>query len=161
MQNTTSQISQSLKKHEPAMFILGTSQLLVYVHNGTKRQFHITTGANGFGETHNSFKTPRGWHYIRAKIGVSLPKNTYFSARRPSNTTTDISSRILWLCGIESHNHQPKQHSMLRYIYIHGTPKPFLKRPQSLGCINMRNQDISALALLIPSYCKVYIDPGE
>ena len=123
--------------------------------------FHISSAKNGLGEEHNSFKTPRGWHYIRAVIGKNQPQNTYYKSRRAQLNHSDISGRILWLKGLEKHNHSPKNHSMLRYIYIHGVPHRFIKTPISQGCINMRNQDIAKLSEVIPKYCKVYIDEGE
>ncbi|MCP8351856.1 L,D-transpeptidase [Candidatus Synchoanobacter obligatus] len=151
----------SLKKNESCIFILGRIQELRLCHQGQILKYPISTAKRGYGEQHNSFKTPRGWHYVRAIIGKEQPINTFFKARRPSNLSQDISGRILWLCGLESHNHTPQQHSMLRYIYIHGTPRKFLKTPSSIGCINMYNQDIAALCQKIPRYCKVFIDGEE
>jgi hypothetical protein len=147
----------TLKQHEPHIIISGSSQLLTYTSPTTKKHFHISTAKNGFGETLNSFKTPRGWHYIRATIGMGVATNTCFLGRR-AHLDTNISGRIMWLRGLESFNHDPHIHSMLRYIYIHGTPLPFKTRPISQGCINMRNQDIVQLSLIIPSYCKVFIE---
>lgn len=151
----------SLKDNEPFIIVNGRCQLLSYYSKETQRSFHISTAAKGFGETHGSYKTPRGWHYIRAIIGKELPIDTYYKSRRAVGTITSISGRILWLCGLEAHNHHASNHSMRRYIYIHGTPQHFLKKPISEGCINMRNSDIKLLTDIIPPYCKVYIDSGE
>lgn len=151
----------SLKPHETFIIVFGSSQLLTLYQQGRKHTFNISTSKKGFSEAHNSYKTPRGWHYIRAVIGENNPISTNYSRRRVSNQKTKITSRILWLCGIEEHNHQSSTHSMLRYIYIHGTPKKITKRPESDGCINMNNKDIQRLTDLIPPYCKVYIDSGE
>ena len=149
-----------LKANESIIIVLGRSQLLKFYHNDIFRCYHISTSKNGFGETLNSFKTPRGFHYIRAIIGKDQPINTYYKSRRPTKPTENhITSRILWLCGLESHNHHPSRHSMNRYIYIHGVPTPFKKTPQSIGCINMRNEDVAELANLVPKYCKVLINP--
>lgn len=163
MKNTsitsTASVKPSLSKSEQLIVINGRSQILYLLHGHKKLSFHISTGANGFGEQINSFKTPRGWHYIRYIIGRNSPIYTSFKGRRPSNTPGPITSRILWLCGIEpGHNHRNPTHSMLRYIYIHGTPTQFLKHPISEGCINMRNTDIVKLTEHINPYCKVYIE---
>lgn len=158
MQTYTSHRSVILKESESFLYIHGKTQLLHFITPLKTYRFHITTAAKGFGETHNSFRTPRGWHYIRAIIGTQHPIHTYFKGRRPCHQATDISGRILWLCGLEPRNHEPSKHSMLRYIYIHGTDKAFLKTPTSLGCINMSNHDVCRLAHMLPTYCKVYID---
>ncbi len=161
MQITSLDKPVSLKQNEPVLFILGGSQLLIYLYNNQKHVFHITTATNGFGEEHSSYQTPRGWHYIRAMIGKNKPTGTFFHGRRATQSASSITGRILWLCGMQTSNHNPKNHSMLRYIYIHGTNHRFLKTPVSQGCINMQNKDIAALALMLPHYCKVYIDPEE
>lgn len=143
----------ALTQLEHFIYISGKSQTLLYKRPNQILKFHISTAANGFGETENSFKTPRGWHYIRCIIGKDHPSNTYYSSRRPVHHS-DISGRILWLHGIESNN----KNSLKRYIYIHGTPQPFSKKPSSKGCINMHNKDINTLCQLITPYTKVYID---
>ena len=150
-----------LKAYEPFIYISTRSQLLKLYKNNTSITYHISTSKNGLGEELNSFKTPRGWHYIRAIIGKENPINTFYKARRIAHTPTDISGRILWLCGLNVKNHSPATHSMLRYIYIHGVSNKFLTSPISNGCINMRNQDIMNLTNIIPKYCKVYIDGSE
>lgn len=146
-----------LKKNEPLIVVLGGSQILKYIGPEGNFSYHISTAKNGFGEVLNSYKTPRGWHYIRAIIGTNNPINTHYTGRKITEKS-HISGRILWLCGLEPHNHHPKKHSMKRYIYIHGVPKPFLKTPSSKGCINMRNCDIFHLTKILTKYCKVYID---
>jgi hypothetical protein len=55
-----------------------------------------------------------------------------------------ILTRILWLCGLEwGKNRGPGVDTFRRFIYIHGTPdtEP-MGRPESHGCIRMRNTDI-------------------
>jgi lipoprotein-anchoring transpeptidase ErfK/SrfK len=53
-----------------------------------------------------------------------------------------ITSRILWLDGIEEQNAQTKE----RYIYIHGTNhEDLIGQPASGGCIRMRNSDVVQL----------------
>lgn len=146
----------TLKKNEPFIVVLPSAQILKLFSHNQIFSFHISSAKNGLGEEPDSFKTPRGWHYVRVKIACSK-ETTYFNARRPSQNRTDITTRILWLKGLEAHNHHPKKHSMLRYIYCHGVPYSFLKKPISKGCINMASNDIEKLYDLIPKYCKIYI----
>lgn len=147
-----------LHNNEAVIIVLGNSQLLKLYYKGITKTYHISTAKKGYGEELNSYKTPRGWHYIRSIIGKSNPIDSCYIGRR-LNKKGHISGRILWLCGLEKHNHQPSKHSMKRYIYIHGVPKVFKKTPASQGCINMRNSDIAELTKLLPKYCKVLIQP--
>ena len=123
------------------------------------RTYPVSTARNGAGEQEGSFCTPRGRHRIRAKIGAGSAPGTVFIGRRPTgeiystelaanSTRTDwILTRILWLCGEEpGRNRLGRVDTMRRYIYIHGTPDSVeLGKPGSIGCIRMRNSDITAL----------------
>ena len=118
--------------------------------------YPVSTALRGTGETRGSYRTPRGRHVIRAKIGAGLPENAVFVARRPTGEVYSealatespnrdwILSRILWLSGCEvGKNRLGAVDTMRRYIYIHGTPddQP-VGQPQSHGCIRMRNADV-------------------
>ena len=46
--------------------------------------YQVSTALNGAGEKKNSYRTPRGKHIIRAKIGAGQPENTVFIGRRPT-----------------------------------------------------------------------------
>ena len=121
--------------------------------------YQISTSKFGAGETHNSFKTPRGMHCIRAKIGEGLPANTVFIGRRPTGEIFDASlqaihpdrdwilTRILWLSGKElGINRLGEVDTMRRYIYIHGCPDgTMLGKTGSIGCVRMANADIIEL----------------
>ena len=48
------------------------------------RRYSVSTGAKGAGEQRGSYRTPRGRHVVRAKIGAGAPLNTVFVARRPN-----------------------------------------------------------------------------
>jgi lipoprotein-anchoring transpeptidase ErfK/SrfK len=127
------------------------------------RKYLVSTGANGAGEENGSFCTPRGKHYIRAKIGAGQPENSVFVQRRPTGEiyTPDfgakhprrdwILTRILWLCGKEhGYNRFGSCDTMRRYIYIHGTPEStVLGKPGSHGCIRMCNSDLLELFELV------------
>lgn len=121
--------------------------------------YPVSTSKHGAGELRNSFKTPRGEHLIRAKIGADQPLNAVFRGRRPTgeiytpelalaNPDRDwILTRILWLSGTElGKNRLGNVDTMRRFIYIHGTPSTEpLGEPGSIGCIRMGNADVAEL----------------
>jgi hypothetical protein len=124
------------------------------------REYAVSTARNGPGERQNSECTPRGRHYIGAKIGAGAPTNTVFTARRPTGEIHSpayaatqaagrdwILTRILWLAGAEpGFNLGGECDTWSRYIYLHGTPDDVvLGTPGSRGCIRMRNTDIIEL----------------
>jgi lipoprotein-anchoring transpeptidase ErfK/SrfK len=116
----------------------------------------VSTSKFGIGETNNSFKTPRGEHCIRAKIGNGAPTNSVFVGRRATGEIFEekfrtlypgrdwILTRILWLSGKEvGFNRLGTVDTMRRYIYIHGSPDGVqMGTPGSIGCIRMRNADV-------------------
>ena len=126
-------------------------------------RYTVSTGKNGAGEENGSFCTPRGKHYIRAKIGAGQPENAVFVKRRPTGEIYSselgaahsgrdwILTRILWLCGKEpGYNRMGSCDTMRRYIYIHGTPdSTVMGKPGSHGCIRMRNADLLELFDLV------------
>ena len=137
-----------------------SAQTLVLTNAGQPPvTWRVSTAANGAGEKNGSFKTPRGLHIIRAKIGAGQPINTVFRGRRPTGETYTpalgkahperdwILTRILWLSGCEvGKNRLGDVDTMRRYIYIHGTPETTeLGTPGSIGCIRMANTDIIRL----------------
>jgi len=113
----------------------------------------ISTSRFGPGFEPGSFKTPTGHFRIHQKIGDGAPIGTVFKNRVPimesidSSITEDlVTSRILWLDGIEVENANTKE----RFIYIHGTNEGHLiGRPVSHGCIRMRNNDVIRLYQLV------------
>ena len=128
------------------------------------RQYTVSTSRHGAGEEHGSFRTPRGRHVIRAKIGAGQPANTVFVGRRPSGMMCTpqlvrdlpgrdwILTRILWLSGCElGFNRLGRVDTMRRFIYLHGSPdSAVMGVPGSIGCIRMRNQDIIELFDQVP-----------
>src|SRR5262249_844229 len=131
----------------------------------------VSTSKHGAGELEGSFRTPRGEHIVRAKIGAGQPLNTVFRGRRPTGETWTaelgerfpgrdwILTRILWLSGREEgKNRLGKADLMRRYIYIHGSPDSVpMGRPGSIGCIRMRNHDIVELFERVPAGIAVSI----
>jgi L,D-transpeptidase YbiS len=122
-------------------------------------QTRISTARNGVGEENGSEKTPRGAHYIRARIGAGLPADAVLVSRRPTGEIYSpslraafpnrdwILTRILWLCGLEpGKNRLGNVDTMHRYIYIHGCPdEDPMGVPGSRGCVKMRNSEIIEL----------------
>lgn len=135
------------------------------------RRYAVSTASRGVGEKMGSFRTPRGRHIIRAKIGGGAALNTVFVRRRPTGEIYTpelgerfperdwILTRILWLSGCEpGRNRLGDVDTMRRYIYIHGAPDSApMGKPGSIGCIRMRNQELVELYELVPVGTPVHI----
>lgn len=135
------------------------------------RRYSVSTAKNGAGEQKGSYRTPRGRHVIRAKIGAGAAPNTVFVRRRPTGEVwlpelaaahpgrDWILTRILWLSGKEvGRNRLGEVDTMRRYIYLHGSPDTVaMGAPGSIGCVRMRNSDIVELFDLVPCYTPVDI----
>lgn len=134
-------------------------------------RYAVSTAKNGPGEQNGSFRTPRGRHLIRAKIGAGCPENSVFVRRRPTGElwTPELAdrfpgrdwmlSRILWLSGREpGRNRLGAVDTMRRYIYLHGSPDAArMGEPGSIGCVRMRNRDIIELFDRVPPLTPVNI----
>lgn len=135
------------------------------------KEYSVSTAKAGAGEEAGSYRTPRGRHLIRAKIGAGCLENTVFVRRRPTGEIWTpelyaqhpgrdwILTRILWLSGCEpGRNRLGPVDTMRRYVYIHGSPDlAEMGRPGSHGCIRMRNADIVELFDLVAAYTPVEI----
>lgn len=133
--------------------------------------YPVSTAKHGAGEQSGSYRTPRGKHLVRAKIGAGAAVNTVFVRRRPTGEiwTPELAAahpdrdwiltRILWLSGREpGRNRLGEVDTMRRFIYIHGTPDTApMGVPASHGCIRMRNRDIVELFDLVPPFTPVDI----
>lgn len=150
------------------------SQTLDLIEDGRIiRRFLVSTSRNGAGEQFDSFRTPRGRHIVRAKIGTGLPENSVLVRRRPTGEVWTpelhlrypgrdwILTRILWLSGSEpGFNRLGNVDSMRRFIYIHGSPELVsMGRPGSIGCVRMRNSDMVELFDRLPCGAEVRIEP--
>ncbi len=117
------------------------------------KTYTISSSRIGIGFEVDSGKTPLGNFVIAEKIGGDQPIYTIFQARVPIGTWNQttinvglITSRILWLDGIDPENKNTKE----RFVYIHGTSEEHaLGTPKSRGCINMSNKDIIELYDLV------------
>lgn len=127
------------------------------------RRYRVSTARNGSGEQRGSYRTPRGRHVIRARIGAGVSANTVFVRRRPTGECWSpelaashpgrdwILTRILWLSGCEpGFNRLGEVDTMRRFIYLHGSPDTAeMGVPGSIGCVRMRNRDIIELFDLV------------
>jgi lipoprotein-anchoring transpeptidase ErfK/SrfK len=106
-------------------------------------------------------KTPLGNFRIVEKIGHKAAPGTVFKARVPlgqgeplPDTEDFITSRILWLDGIDEHNANTRG----RFIYIHGTRhEKRIGVADSHGCVRMRNADVIELFDLVDETTQVVI----
>ncbi|MBH98035.1 MAG: L,D-transpeptidase [Rhodospirillaceae bacterium] len=142
---------------------LSAQKLELFDDNHLLGSYLISTSKYGEGELANSFKTPRGRHIIRAKIGAGVEKGTVFEGRRATGEVFSeqlalndpdrdwVLTRILWLSGTEvGRNRLGSVDTMRRFVYIHGTPYVNrLGNPGSLGCIRMSCADITELYELV------------
>lgn len=150
-------LEQTIASDKPWLEVnIASQRLYLRCEELLLRTYRISTALNGPGEEEGSGCTPRGWHYVRARIGVGMPEGTVFVGRRPTgeiyseqlardNPQRDwILTRILWLCGLEPGvNRLGSRDSMRRYIYFHGCPDTCeMGKPGSKGCIRMRNRDV-------------------
>ena len=176
---TNSELLFKLKNNYPKQSFNGI--LLVNIQQQRLYQINVQTllntyiissAENGTGNRENSGKTPLGAHFIREKFGDGAPLGAQFKARQPTGlippilsgpeqTSDDdyITSRILWLSGLETdYNQGEGVDSHNRYIYIHGTDEEGrLGSPASHGCIRMANQDIINLYSEVSVATLVYI----
>jgi len=157
----------------PRIDINITSQVLDLLnHDGSRiKRYLVSTSKHGAGELNGSFRTPRGRHIVRAKVGTGQPVNTVFVERRPTGEVYSpelaerfperdwILTRILWLSGCErGFNRMGNVDTMRRCVYIHGSPDSArMGVPGSIGCVRMRNRDIVELYGLIAPYTVVDI----
>src|SRR6266403_7994 len=122
----------------------------------------VSASRCGVGTEEGSMKTPTGRFSVAKKIGGNMPSGTIFRSRVPLNSsdplppTEDlVMSRILWLDGLEEQNANTRD----RFIYIHGTKnEDKIGRPNSHGCIRMRNADVIELFELVDEGTPVVIE---
>ena len=137
-------------------------QRLTLTRDGEElRSYPISTSRFGIGTEEDSLKTPLGRFRIVEKIGDGAAPGTIFKARvalgpddPPPDTEDFVTSRILWLDGVDEHNANTRD----RFIYIHGTKhEDEIGTPASHGCIRMRNADVIELFELVDETTQVVI----
>ena len=119
----------------------------------------VSTSANGSGNLLGSNQTPLGLHIVKEKHGAGLPSGGILVSRKFTGEIAPVSqkrvhldkdyitSRILWLAGLEDGKNRGREvDSFQRYIYIHGTAEEgLIGQPASHGCIRLKNQDVIRL----------------
>src|SRR5258705_13807600 len=136
-------------------------QLTVKENEQPIRIYPVSTSRFGTGTEEGSFKTPVGRFRVAKKIGSDMPNGTVFVGRVPLHpdeglppTEDWITSRILWLGGLDEHNANTRD----RFVYIHGTKhEDKIGTPASHGCIRMRNADVIELFTLVDETTQVII----
>ncbi len=150
---------------------IAEQRMYAFAQQQLVRCYTISTALNGPGELNGSGCTPRGMHYIRAKIGADLPLGAVLRGRRWTGEVWSpslqeafpdrdwILSRILWLSGSElARNRMGDCDTFRRYIYMHGTAdEHLLGQAYSHGCIRMHNTDIIELYDDLADACPVEI----
>ena len=137
-------------------------QLTVKENEQPIRIYPVSTSRFGIGTDEGSLKTPTGRFRVAGKIGGDMPDGTIFVGRVPLElgealppTEDLITSRILWLDGLEEHNANTRN----RFIYIHGTRhEDRIGTPASHGCVRMRNADVIELFELVDEDTPVVIE---
>jgi len=135
---------------------IGTQSLQFFQHSELVRSYAISTSRRPPSNVRDSLGTPRGLHEIAERIGDGQPPGLVFKSRVPTGRhhsefpdagTNLITSRILWLRGLEPGvNRGGDVDSHQRYIYVHGTNhEDRIGAPFSAGCVLMRNADIIEL----------------
>jgi len=139
------------------IFVSIKKQRLYHIkHDTIIKEYIISSSAYGTGNKTESNKTPLGLHKVKEKYGDNTPINGRMIDRvyngdiatiykdSTKSKTDDITSRILWLKGMEKgKNKGGGIDSFKRYIYIHGTSEEgSLGNPASHGCIRMKNKEV-------------------
>jgi hypothetical protein len=130
-------------------------KMALYDQGQLVRVYGVSTSKFGCGDSRGSCCTPIGKLKVAKKIGDGMPPGMVFKSRRPTGEVLrpnapgrdPIVTRILWLTGAESKNHN----AFGRTNYIHGTPEERnIGQPASYGCIRMRSMDIIDLYNRVP-----------
>jgi lipoprotein-anchoring transpeptidase ErfK/SrfK len=137
-------------------------QLTVKENGQPIRTYPVSTSRFGIGTEEGSFKTPTGRFRVAEKIGTGMPNGTVFVGRiplradeAPPPTEDLITSRILWLDGLDEQNANTRG----RFVYIHGTKhEDKIGAAASHGCVRMRNADVIELFQLVDEGTPVVIE---
>ncbi|MGC6490681.1 MAG: L,D-transpeptidase family protein [Flavobacteriales bacterium] len=158
--------------YDEILYVSVKNQMLYHIKkNKVVNQYPVSTAKKGVGNLIGSEKTPLGLHSIKEKYGSNTPENGRMIGRvyygqiatiymdTTSSKTDDITSRILWLEGLENGlNKGGNIDSYMRYIYIHGTSEEGkIGTPVSHGCIRMLNKDVIELFSNVKLNTKVLI----
>lgn len=148
-------------------------QKLWHFQGSDCQTYVVSTARAGVGCVQDSQQTPTGLHQVCEKIGANAVPGMVFKARQPTGklasewaTPEDnlITSRILWLDGLESGHNQGIDvqgrvvDTRRRFVYIHGTNQSAkLGQPNSHGCVLLSDADVIRLYDLVPVGTRVLI----
>ena len=164
--------SLNIKPSSRRLFVSIERQIcwLVCENEPLTRTFRVSTGLKPPSNQEGSNGTPTGLHRIQEKIGAGSRIGTVFKGRvstgkqyaelDPNDRVANlITSRILWLYGLEpGYNQGPGHDSHDRYIYFHGTNhEDKIGEPSSGGCIQLLNTEMIELFDLSTEGDHVYI----
>ncbi len=168
--NKCQTLAQAPKEH--ALYVkISEQKLYVYYQGALVKTYPTSTSRRPPSCVENSLGTPLGLHVIEEKIGDGASVGMVFKGRvaqgtpymalpEEENKPNLITSRILWLRGLEPENTGPGRDTHNRYIYIHGTNhEDRIGTPDSHGCLLLRNSDVIELFNSIPSGTLVLIEP--
>jgi len=158
---------------EDCLLVSVDQQKLWHFHGAGCDSYTISTARAGRGCVQDSQQTPTGLHQVSEKIGAGAPAGMVFKARQPTGKVWSdwpsaednlITSRILWLAGLEpGHNAGANAAGQVvdtkqRYVYVHGTNQHAqLGKPNSHGCVLLADTDVIALFDRVPVGTLVYI----
>ena len=137
-------------------------QLTVKENDQSIGTYSVSTSRFGVGTEEGSFKTPIGRFRVAQKIGSEMPNGTVFVGRVPLQpneapplTEDLVTSRILWLDGLDEQNANTRD----RFVYIHGTRhEDKIGTADSHGCVRMRNADVIELFEMVDEDTPVVIE---
>lgn len=148
-------------------------QKLWHIRGQDCRTYVVSTARAGRGCVQDSHQTPEGLHQVCEKIGAGAVPGMVFKARQPTGTLASewpspednlITSRILWLDGLEPGRNQGVStdgrvvDTRRRFVYIHGTNQSDkLGQPNSHGCVLLSDADVIQLFDVVPVGIRVLI----
>jgi len=150
-----------LPSAEDCIVVSIDQQKLWHIRGLECESYIVSTARAGRGCIQDSLQTPDGLHQVCEKIGDGAVSGMVFKARQPTGlcsaewpTPDDnlITSRILWLDGLEAGRNQGVDaqgrvvDTRRRFVYIHGTnQQDKLGQPNSHGCVLLSDADVISL----------------
>jgi len=150
-----------LPSAEDCIVVSIDQQKLWHIRGLECETYVVSTARAGRGCVQDSQQTPDGLHQVCEKIGAGAVPGMVFKARQPTGKLAAewaspednlITSRILWLDGLESGRNRGVAlngkivDTRRRFVYIHGTNQTDkLGQPNSHGCVLLSDADIVRL----------------
>jgi hypothetical protein len=142
--------------------VVSIDQQKLWHFSGDECQCYVVSTARaGVGCVQDSHQTPEGLHEVCERIGAGAAAGMVFKARQPTGKLSAewpqpddnlITSRILWLSGLEAGlnlgiDAQGRVvDTRRRFVYIHGTNQVAkLGTPNSHGCVLLSDPDVIRL----------------